>query len=101
MSWFCARAFRSTVSSARAISSALIWLVRIRYVQPSTALSGARSSCDTVARKRSLSRLASSACASARFCASYRRTLSIATVACAASASTMRSVRAVKAPASG
>jgi hypothetical protein len=58
----CARALRSIASHAYAARDGSICSVRSIVAQPSTALMGVRSSCDTVARNSSLARLA--ACAS-------------------------------------
>ena len=55
-SWMCA--LRSMVSSARFIPAVSSFPIRSRRVQPSMALSGVRSSCDSVARNSSFARLA-------------------------------------------
>jgi len=65
MSRACARALRSTISSACSASAPSTSLRRSRWVQWRTALSGERSSCDSVARNWSLARVAASALACA------------------------------------
>ena len=60
----CASALRATMARARSSSGPA--LERARAVQPSTALSGVRSSCDKVARNRSFARLAISASCAGR-----------------------------------
>jgi len=57
----CARALRSIVSSARCSFSGDRDRDRSMCVHPTIALSGVRSSCDSVARNSSLARLAASA----------------------------------------
>ena len=54
-----ARAFRSIVSSASPMVAASGGRDRSTRVQPMIAVSGVRSSCETVARNSSLARLAS------------------------------------------
>ena len=87
----CSRALRSIVSSAFARRASSICVLRSSDVHPSTALSGVRSSCDTVARNSSFSRFAISAVSRAFCTASNSRALSMAIAACAASPATMRS----------
>ena len=67
MSCVCACALRSMVSSARPSDEGSTAPVRSIRVQPRMALSGVRSSCETVARNSSLVRLAASACVRAAF----------------------------------
>ena len=88
----CTRAFRSIVSSAFARRDSSICVPRNKAVHPSTAFSGVRSSCDTVARNSSFSLFAISAVSRAFCTASNSRALSMATAACAASPMTMRSL---------
>ena len=57
----CARALRSMVSSAFCSLSGDKVSARSMCVHPTIALSGVRSSCDSVARNSSLARLAASA----------------------------------------
>ena len=87
----CSRALRSIVSSAFARRASSICVLRSSDVHPSTALSGVRSSCDTVARNSSFSRFAISAVSRAFCTASNSRALSMAIAACAASPAMMRS----------
>ena len=58
MSCSCMWALRSIVSSARSMPAASSLPIRSSRVQPSIALSGVRSSCDSVARNSSFARLA-------------------------------------------
>jgi hypothetical protein len=60
-SWDWSRALRWITSSACTVRCALSVPPRSSEAQPMIALSGVRSSCDTMARNSSLSRLASSA----------------------------------------
>ena len=85
MSWLWARALRSITSRARAAVSSSSWAVRSVTAQPSTALSGVRSSCDSMARKSSFIRLADSA--SSRACCSRARSWALRSAMAAWSAS--------------
>jgi len=72
----CATAFRSMMSSARRVAGSSCVRRRI-CAHPRTAFSGVRSSCDSVARNSSFTRLASSAswwarCASSNRCSRSR-----------------------------
>ena len=102
MSCSCAWALRTMVSTAACRRAAASAGSRSMCAQPRIALSGVRSSCDSVARNSSLTRPASSAtvratCASAasRWAVSNRAALSSARVACDAMASTSRTSAAV------
>ncbi len=55
ISCVCTRAFRSMTSTPRAVTAGSSPFLRRRWVQPRIAFSGVRSSCDSVARKSSLS----------------------------------------------
>ena len=59
MSWVCARALRSMVSTARATTALSSGPPRRTWAQPTMALSGVRSSWDRVARNSSFIRFAS------------------------------------------
>ena len=61
MIWFCAVALRMMVSMAVRISSGVSCPRWSRYAHPTIAVSGVRSSCDSVARNSSFTRLAVSA----------------------------------------
>ena len=65
MSRACATALRSITSRPRASASGAAVPLRSMRAQPKTALSGVRSSCDSVARNSSFSRFAASAWARA------------------------------------
>ncbi len=66
MSWACSRVLRATTSRPRCTSAGSPALRAISCVQPRMALSGVRSSCDTIATKSSFTRLARSASAPGR-----------------------------------
>jgi hypothetical protein len=109
ISWAWARALRSIVCRPRCRSAVSRVPRRSTWAQPRIADSGVRNSCDRVARNSSFIWLVRSASArarrslssrtlrssAARWAASYRRVLSIATAACAAMPPAMRSVRSV------
>ncbi len=59
MIWPCARALRSMVSRAFRAVSRSNSVLRSIEAQPSIAVSGVRSSCETVARNSSFKRFAS------------------------------------------
>ena len=66
MSWFCTFALRSMVSMARATVASSRPPVRSMCAQPTIALSGVRSSWESMARNSSFIRLASRASSSRR-----------------------------------
>ena len=61
MSWVCTRALRSIASRARAVASRSSMVPRSIRAHPAMAVSGVRSSCESIARNSSLERFAASA----------------------------------------
>ena len=76
MTWACAAALRSMASRPRRAVASSRRPPRSRYVQPTIAVSGVRSSWDSVDRNSSFTRLAVSACVRARSASSSRRSRS-------------------------
>jgi hypothetical protein len=98
MSCACARALRAMVSSPRRVSASPTARASSSVDHPSTALSGVRSSCDSVARNSSFSRLTRPASARAARSAATSRALSTACAACAATPTASCCARAANAP---